>query len=98
MRLRIVLKGCKWSYKIFKSLLLIAIRFVWVHLCVENLLHRIRKALPLNVSSLVVLLPPLFFAPSVGALAPGCESTHDRVSWVQALRSTQTDLISVSPS
>ena len=64
----------------------------------EYLLHRIRKALPLNISSVIVRLFPLFFAPSVGALAPGSVSTHDRVSWVQALRSTQTDLISVSPS
>ena len=64
----------------------------------EHFLHRIRKALPLKISSLVVLLSPLFFAPSVGALAPGCVSTHDRVSWVQAFRSTQTNLISVSPS
>ena len=63
----------------------------------EHFLHRIRKALPLNISSLAVFLSPLFFAPSVGALAPGCVSTHDRVSWVQALRSTQTNLISVSP-
>ncbi len=64
----------------------------------ERFLHRIRKALPLNTSSPVILLSPLLFAPSVRALAPGCVSTHDRVSWAQALRSTQTDLISVSPS
>ena len=64
----------------------------------EHLLQRIRKALPLKISSLVVLLLPLFFAPSVGALAPGPVSTYDRVSWVQALRNTRTDLISVSSS
>ena len=64
----------------------------------EHLLHRIRKALPLNISSVVVLLSTLFFAPTVAAVAPGCISTHDPVSWVQALRSTQMDLISVSSS
>ena len=64
----------------------------------ERFLQRIRKGLPYNTSSPVVLLSPLLFAPSVGALEPGCVSTHNRVSWAQALRSTQTDLISVSPS
>lgn len=64
----------------------------------EHLLQRIRKALPLKISSVVVLLFPLFFAPSVGARAPGPVSTHDRVSWVQALRNTRMDLISVSSS
>ena len=61
-------------------------------------LHRIRKGFPFNTSSLVVLLSPLLFAPSVGASEPGCVSTCNGVSWAQALRSTQTDLISVSPS
>ena len=64
----------------------------------QRVLHRIRCGLLLNRSSSVVLLSPLLFAPSVGALEPGCVSPHDRVSWAQALRSTQTDLISVSHS
>ena len=61
-------------------------------------LHRIRKGFQFNTSSPVVLLSPLLFAPSVGASDSGCVSTHNGVSWAQALRSTQTDLISVSPS
>ena len=62
----------------------------------ESLFHCIKAALQLNTSKPLMLLSPLFFAPSTVALGLDYEIVRDGDSWIGALRSTHMGLVSVS--